>query len=404
MKKLWLTILLTIASSVVVNTAYAAGWNFYSTITVTSSPSIASGTNLNFPMLVSSTYSWLASASHGGNIQNLCTANNGGQEPCDLTFATSSANCTAGSYLNFETENYVSSTGALVDWVNVPSVSTGTVIYACDDNSSQSTSLEHASATWNSNYVGVFHFPTVNGLLVASDSTSYANLATITNVTATSSGAIDGGASFTNASSSVVTVSSTLGALLPSAQSFSITGWLNNQGIIDGLIDHTTSDDDLQVVNNGNFIFRLLNSASQYWALAGPSVASNKNLFFSAVYNASASALYAGINTTINSLTGVTTTYQNEGNAKMQISTNASGYNYWTGMIDETEFSKVPLSSQWLLTEYNNQVSPDSAQSSTTGFYTVSAQTAFGGVTLPTGVRQLFLNGKLFLMGLFNIK
>src|SRR5205823_956562 len=106
----------------IVDTAAAAsnGYQFYRSITVTSTASVASSTLTNFPMLVSSTISSWATTGNGGKIQNLCTAKNGGKEPCDLVFATSSGNCNA-TPLNFETERYVSSTGELADWVNVPS-------------------------------------------------------------------------------------------------------------------------------------------------------------------------------------------------------------------------------------------------------------------------------------------
>ncbi|MGB7958176.1 MAG: type II secretion system protein, partial [Minisyncoccia bacterium] len=93
------------------------GYSYERSITVTSNTNIASGTQSNFPMLVSSTLATWEPVSKGGSatIQNLCTAPNGGQEPCDLIYSASSA-CT--SPLNFETESYSSSTGALVDWVN----------------------------------------------------------------------------------------------------------------------------------------------------------------------------------------------------------------------------------------------------------------------------------------------
>ena len=129
---------------------------YYRSITVTSTISVASGTNSHFPMLVSSTLSSWENTGRGGKIQNFCTAPNGRQEPCDLVFATSSANCNA-TPLSFETESYASSTGALVAWVNVPTLAAGTVIYACYGNASTTTDQSHPSSTWNSNYVAVWH-------------------------------------------------------------------------------------------------------------------------------------------------------------------------------------------------------------------------------------------------------
>src|ERR1700722_11874860 len=209
------------------NQAHAA-YQYYRSITVTSTPSIASGTQTSFPMLVSSTLSSWEASSTGGRIQNLCTAPNGGQEPCDLVFATSSANCGTAN-LNFETESYVSSTGALVDWVNVPSVSMGTVIYSCYDNSSVYTDQSHPSSTWNSNYVGVWHFSSPNGTsLDMNDSTVEGNNLSTTGspVPTATSTIIDGGVNSVNYSDGYLTATST-SALPTGSSNMSICAWMN---------------------------------------------------------------------------------------------------------------------------------------------------------------------------------
>ena len=107
-------------------------------------------------MLFSGTYSWLKPVSAGGRIQNLTTAPNGNQEPADLVFGS---NVSCSSPFNYETENYTSSTGAITDWVNVPSLSAGTVIYACYGNSGITSDHSNPSNTWNSNYNAIYHLP-----------------------------------------------------------------------------------------------------------------------------------------------------------------------------------------------------------------------------------------------------
>ena len=152
-----------------------------------------------------STLSTWENVGRGGHIQNLVTAPNGSQEPADLIFTTSTPTLSAGVYtcgtsLNFETESYSSSTGALVDWVNVPSLSAGSVIYVCYGNGAVSTDQSHPSATWNSNYVAVYHFPTSpTGTINIYDSTSNGNNGTNSGSTA-ATGEIDGGASFSGGS------------------------------------------------------------------------------------------------------------------------------------------------------------------------------------------------------------
>jgi hypothetical protein len=188
--------------------AHAANYTYYRAITVTSTTSIASGTNANFPMLFSGTYSWLEASSTGGGagrIQNLVTAPNGGQEPADLVFATSSANCN-GTPLPFETESYSSSTGAINDWVKVPSLAASTVIYACYGNSTVSSDQSKPSSTF-SNYKFVWHFPNSPGAALGTDSSPTGATLTFSNVT-TSTGRVGGGmydASSTSAATSSVT-------------------------------------------------------------------------------------------------------------------------------------------------------------------------------------------------------
>ena len=123
-------------------------------ITVASDPSIVSSTLADFPMLFSRTYPWLAATEFGGDVQNA----NG----YDIIFASDSA---CSNKLNFETEYYASTTGELEDWVQVPSLTAGTVIYLCYNNGAVGTDQENAAATWDSNYDFVYHFP--NGTVLS---------------------------------------------------------------------------------------------------------------------------------------------------------------------------------------------------------------------------------------------
>ncbi len=167
-----------------------ASYAYSRSITISSSSSSgASGTLSNFPMLFSGTYAWLAASSSGGNVQNA--------SGYDIIFASDSG---CMSKLNFETESYTPSTGAIVDWVNVPTLAGGTVVYICYDNRAVTTDQSDPGFTWNSNYVGVWHFP--NGTtLNASDSTSNANALTDNGATAvTGSPSLDGAAGFNGVS------------------------------------------------------------------------------------------------------------------------------------------------------------------------------------------------------------
>lgn len=375
---------------------------------MTSTPTIASGTQTNFPMLVSSTVSSWASSGNGGNVQNLTTAPNGVQEPADLVFATSSANCGTAN-LNFETESYTSSTGALIDWVNVPSLSAGSVIYACYDNSSVTTDQSHPSSTWNSQYQDVFHFP--NGtILNASDSTANANNGTIHTVTATTTGEIDGAGNY-NGSSDITLKSS------QDYYNFTAESWVNyiqggqietivsnkgtgctagstNDGYALYVNSYNTSDENLvfEVGNNGGCTAHTFKDSTTLivpgkWtdvAVTYASSTGSASLFVNGSLIVSTSSLAKNLQT--NSSTNPFTI-------------GAFAYNtnvpyYISGRIDETRISNAVLSPSWILTEYNNQSSPST-------FYAVGAQTAFSAsdTSPPTPNPMAFASGSPTVTG-----
>ena len=116
------------------------------------------GTLTNFPMLVSITDPNLRTAANGGHIASY---NAGTNDPQDLIFeALDDATCggagTAPCKLDHEIEAYVPTTGQLVAWVRVPSITNGTVIYMYYGNGC-SASTQNASGVWDANYRGVWH-------------------------------------------------------------------------------------------------------------------------------------------------------------------------------------------------------------------------------------------------------
>src|SRR5690349_18662985 len=99
--------------------SWSNGYSFRRSITIDHTK-VPNTDQTNFPVLISGTYSYLATTANGGDVTNA----NG----YDIIF-TSDAGGT--SLLPFEQESYSASTGALNYWVQVPTVShtTDTVIY-----------------------------------------------------------------------------------------------------------------------------------------------------------------------------------------------------------------------------------------------------------------------------------
>lgn len=350
--------------------AHASTYTYYRAITVTSTASIASGTNTNFPMLVSSTLSSWEPVADGGHIQNLCTAPNGGQEPCDLVFATSSANCNL-TPLSFETESYTSSTGALIDWVNVPSLSAGTAIYACYDNASIATDQSHPSSTWNANYGAVYHLGNGNGLSLL-DSTFNGESLTNQGAVAGTTGQIDGAGSFSG--SNELYASSTVATSF--GNNITLEAWVFATSISNGADDIITkfdgcdSSQDYFFYTNGGVFFYYDCAAQNSLGVTLP-----LNTWTDAVLtinNASATLYTNGNLASVTTLAGGTNT--NVGNASVFDvgSYDINGGEFWQGTIDEARMSSVVLSPSWILTDYNNESSPAT-------FYSLGSETLLGG-------------------------
>lgn len=95
------------------------GYAYRRTITIDHAK-VVNSAQTNFPLLVSGTYSYLATPANGGNVQNA----NG----YDVIF-TSDSGCT--TKLDHEVETYNATTGAVNYWVRLPSLSntTDTTLY-----------------------------------------------------------------------------------------------------------------------------------------------------------------------------------------------------------------------------------------------------------------------------------
>lgn len=159
--------------------------------------------SLNFPVCVSTVASVgcnvttdisanLATVAHSGYVQNTVTqtGGNGGTEPADAVFGTSS---TCSTLLPWETETYNATTGAWIAHVQIPTLHylTQDIFYLCFDQAAvttqQNTGSYAPSAVWDTNYKGVWHLNQGGGA-TSNDSTINGNNGTNTNTSNTTSG------------------------------------------------------------------------------------------------------------------------------------------------------------------------------------------------------------------------
>lgn len=147
-----------------------------------------------FPVYFGGTFTWLKASGSGGDIQHstTCCANTE-TVPADLIF-TSDSGC--NTLLNWDIPTWVSTTGVIEAWVQVPTVSSSvdTTIYACTGNSLVTTYQATYTSTWNSNYKAVWHFGDGTTLDLHDSTTNANNCTGVNTPTATTGLLLTGGA------------------------------------------------------------------------------------------------------------------------------------------------------------------------------------------------------------------
>lgn len=199
-------------------TAGSGAGPHYRTITIPTSSVSSSLTN--YTMVFNETQTWLKTVANGGEVQNA----NG----YDITFSTDAAGT---SLLNWEVETYNASTGQLVAWVQVPTVSSSsnTVIYLRYDQPAITTFQGgSAGSAWDGNYTGVYH---MNDVLTASgqsvldwtsNARNYTSSGTWTSAQ-TSAGAVGNAIRAISGNSDYLNIS---GTEPPLSGDFTIEGWV----------------------------------------------------------------------------------------------------------------------------------------------------------------------------------
>lgn len=391
--------------------ARASNFQYFRSLTVTSTASVASGTNSNFPMLVSSTITSWAATSSAGRIQNLVTAPNGTQEPADLIFVTSTPSQSGSVWscstpLNFETEKYVSSTGALIDWVNVPTLATSTVIYACYGATSVTTDQSHPSSTWNSNYATVWHFfaiPTSTfGIL---DSTANPINGTNNGGALPTSTLIDGGYYNPNPGGSggtwVGLVAGT-GSKLDRQNNFSVNAWVNistpscGASAACAILSMGTGGWYFRVVQNGaNANLNFLQSQTIDIAQSTGHLALNTWQYVGLTLSgAGAGTFYLNGVAAGTFSTGIT--FNNSNGAYLFGDNGGAHEEFGSGYADEIEVASGTFTPSWEITSYNNQNSPST-------FYALGSEQV-PNTNIATGTFAYYFTGIIKLIGKFFLR
>jgi hypothetical protein len=162
-----------------------AGYNYQRSLTI-NHLMIPNTDQVDYPMLVSGTYPFLASIASGGQVQNA--------QGYDIIFTSDAA---GQSPLDFEIDSYNGTTGTAAFWVRIPLLShtTDTTIYMWYGNSSITSSQENIAGVWRNNYLSVYHLGNGSSIGMMDSGSAGYTLAASGSV-APVSGVIGGGAGF----------------------------------------------------------------------------------------------------------------------------------------------------------------------------------------------------------------
>jgi hypothetical protein len=324
---------------------------------ITIDHTLVPSTQTDFPVLISGTYSYLKTTANGGSVRNL----NG----YDIGFYSNSS---LTSKLDWEREAYDPTTGEIVYWVKIPSLSSSsdTVIYMGYSDASIVTDQSDPAGVWGSNYEAVWHFGD-GSTLSTLDSTSNNNDGTNSSVTA-ATGKVYGAGSFSGASQKI-----SGSAVDLSNTPFTISAWIKPPSYTSDA--HYFSLGDASTLRQGLHLRRTSDTGLLFglWAddLPVTGLANNADTWVHVVVTMDSSfnqTMYVdGVNVGTRTAGGYF-----EGNTNWYIGGWTIFGQYWTGLIDEMELSTVDRGADWIEATYNNQNDPAS-------FYEVGSESAASG-------------------------
>ena len=348
-----------------------SSYTYWRTVTIAHGQ-VPNTNQTNFPLLFNTTDPLLKTVANGGHVNNA--------SGYDIIFTSDAAGT---KKLNHEIEFYKGSTGQLIAWVQIPTLShtADTVIYLFYGNPGITTSQQNKSGVWDANFIGVYHMADDAASTLVTDSTGSNNAAARANTnTKTTTGKIDGALRF-NGASDYATVAQN-GHFNLHASPFTLEAWVE--------------DNSSAATLNSAFhrIISWYDGVHNIQLGLGDDSTATKRCFY--IMNASASAIpndtttgnaANGLNHVVATYDGVSAyhVYLNGANADggiskpgnqtaftgnsttLYLAERGDGFGLVKGTLDEIRISKMARSSDWIAAEFHNQSSPST-------FYSVGSE------------------------------
>lgn len=321
------------------------GFRYYSPVTVQTGQ--VPSTQTNFPILVSVTDARFKTTGNGGNVSS--------SSGYDIRPYSDSALSTA---LTYELERYNATTGEVIMWIKIPSLSDGYVVYLAYGNSALTTDGSDGPNTFSNSFKSVYHFKDGTSLSLADSLNTYNGTGAGSPTAAT--GQIDGGLGLASASNQYVQVGDQRAAAM------SVMCWVKattfpaayNTAWGEGLSDFTQNF-RLLVNSSGKLACTVFATTQLSYDGTGSHTLSTGTWYHLAFtydssaggvgyVNAASDKTFAA-NGAIKITNAVSTFIGRDVGATLYL---------WNGVIDELQVSTVARSANWITTTYNNQSAP----------------------------------------------
>lgn len=335
---------------------YDANWLYRKKITIDNTKVTA---NLSdFPVLINRTDADWKDTANGGHV--------GQSDGGDILFTSSDGT----SKLDHEIERYTPSTGELIAWVEVPtlSASADTKIYIYYGNAVAADQW-NVAGTWDSNFIGVWHLGEGSGTTTA-DSLNQHN-GSLVNSPTWVDGKIGKALQFTNSGAKRVEIPDPDQGLNPSY--VTAEGWVYWDAVTTirqpwGKSVHAGGSGKAQhgLFTQGSKLRARFETVGGKLNVDGTYPSTSVWYYYAVTYDGTTGRVYIdGIEVASGTLSS---TLKSAGTDRFQIAGEIDRANYiLDGMVDEVRISDIARSGDWIATEYNNQNSPST-------FYSVGSE------------------------------
>ncbi len=337
---------ITITFLLATSQAWAA-FGYYSPISINSAQ--VPSTQTDFPVLVNVTDNRFKTVGNGGHVQN--------SSGFDIRPYTNSGLGTA--ITGYELERYNASTGEVVMWIKVSSLSSSTTPFVLAYGDSGISTDGSSTTTWSNSFGDVYHFADGTTLNLNS-SVSGGHNGTGNNSPTATVGQIDGAMNLASASSQFVDTTT-----LTQSAAFTVSAWVNPTSL-----PNAYNTVVIRNASNADYVGILVKSTGKLAMLVGTS-STDRSYDGTGSHTLSTATWYY-----------LTLTYSNAGGLIGYVNgasdgTHAGGANLssittsnnfgrdpvnagrsWNGKIDQVPMSTVVRAPDWITTEYNNQSAP----------------------------------------------